>query len=156
MCKPNPGLSVGPGGNFQGGLQKDHFLIFIALTPFNNVDNIIHLWKQPFSHSGNPRFPLVSFTLSGLLCQSLVKNIIHSYLASISVITLVSFDSKVLSIVKLWQLQSVVANISTVVKNVCTKDSSYCLCESVDWHWLTLHWMGAYLGASISIPCATA
>ena len=41
------------------------------------------------------------------------------------------FDSKVIRIVKLWQLQSVIVNISS--KNMCTNDLSYCLCESVDW-----------------------
>ena len=56
------------------------------------------------------------------------------------------FDSKVIRIVKLWQLQSVVVNISS--KNMCTNDLSYCLCESVDWHWLTLDGSNLFLAST--------
>ena len=45
-------VSTGMGGeDFHGWLQKGPFLIFEALTPFNNEDNTSSIReKQPFSH----------------------------------------------------------------------------------------------------------
>ena len=60
------------------------------------------------------------------------------------------FDSKVLSIVKLWQLQSVVVNISS--KHMCTNDLSFCLCKSVDWHRLTLDGSTGALTPGFNVP----
>ena len=57
-----------------------------------------------------------------------------SYILQVFQYNTMGFDSKVIRIVKLWQLQSVtVVNISS--KNMCTNDLSYCLCESTRIGW---------------------